>query len=142
MKSFILFTHAAISLLFFATMIFIVISSIIGLKKDKNFSKFDKRTTVSNLILLYLQSALGFFLYFINKKQELVDLDNIIQNSLIRFWEVEHIILMLFAIAIAQVGYFIILNSNTSQTKFKKRLIYYSVVLALVTASLFLALYK
>ncbi len=142
MKPFILFSHATISLLFFVTVFVVITKSIVGLITKRQYSNFDKKTTVFCLIFLYCQFIFGFALYFINKKAELIDPNIINQNNLIRFWEVEHIILMLFAIAIAQIGQVIISNTKKSFTKYKKRLIYFSIVLIIVLSSLFLAKYK
>ncbi len=142
MRYFIFYTHTAVSFVFFLLTIIIVVKSVIGITKKKHYSKLDKNTTILCLVSLYIQFVLGFAIYFldnmdINEKSDIINL-----NSFIRFWTVEHIILMLFAMIIAQIGQIIISKTNNSRAKFKKRLLYFSTVFVFVIFSLFVAIYK
>jgi hypothetical protein len=62
--------------------------------------------------------------------------DNTMKIVSKRLWPVEHIVLMLFALLIANLGLIISLNTKSDKSKFRTILIYYSISILLIGFSL------
>ncbi len=137
--------HAIVSILVAAFIIWGILRSSRINRKNKNYSKRDSRISLFTVLFLYTQLFLGIYLFFIKKSRELsqsVDVEQLINNNLFRFWTVEHLVLMLFALLISQTGHIIIEKTLNNEIKFKLRLRYYSIVAAIIVISLFFAAFK
>ena len=87
--------------------LFLLVSSIVlSLYKylqRKSFSSLDKKVALSALSLVHIQLLLGIVLYFISPKV-IISSDSM-ENSLLRFFLIEHSLLMLIAAGIITLGY-------------------------------------
>jgi hypothetical protein len=61
-------------------------------------------------------------------------------DASLRFWAIEHIALMIFALFLTQLGRLFIRRSNNPVRKFKASLFYYGVALLLILFSVSIAL--
>jgi len=86
------------------------------------------------LIFMHLQLVLGLVLYFISPK--VVFGAASMKDSLLRFFLVEHIGLMIIAVILVTIGY---VKSDRAVDEFKKHkqiLVYYSIALLLILVSI------
>jgi hypothetical protein len=131
--------HAFISIVFLIIAVWLIIRSVRGIIKDIAYSRLDKYLSYGFIINLYLQLIFGFIL-FANHNAAVDDnysnaagAIKIVAN---RFWPVEHMILMLFALFIANLGLILSSQSLTGKEKHKKVLTYYSIAIFMITISL------
>ncbi len=77
------------------------------LSKQKGFEGTAKKGFLITLALCHVQLILGLILYFISPKSEVImeNFSMAMQNSLTRFYGLEHILGMLIAIALVTIGY-------------------------------------
>ena len=135
--------HIIISVITLLTGIITVTKSIIGWIGRKDYTKLDSIFSLSFSIALYLQLLLGFIIYFLlrtsfdNPALDIPDLSN---NASLRFWAIEHIALMIFALFLTQLGRIYIKRSASSLKRFKASLFYYGTSLSLILFSLSVAL--
>lgn len=137
--------HAIVSILVIIFFILCVFRSVKYRKVDQIYSKTDTLISLSAVLFLYLQLFLGVYLFFIKESKlyaQDVNIEQIIDNNFFRFWSVEHFILMLFALAIAQTGHVIIEMTSNNKQKYNLRLTYYLIVILLVVLSLVFAVLK
>jgi hypothetical protein len=91
------------------------------------------------MIDLYLQLIFGLIL-FSNLGSSLgydyVSADGTVSVVTKRFWPIEHIVLMIFALFIANLGFILSNKSKESKSKYKKVLIYYCLSILLIAYSL------
>jgi len=93
---------------------------------------------------LYLQLILGFIIYFTLRTTlegaiwEVPDTEN---DASLRFWAIEHIALMIFALFLTQLGRVFIKRTTQSIRKFKASVFYYGTALLLILFSLSIALF-
>ncbi len=128
--------HYLISCTFLIVAIWLLIRTIQGVFKKNEYKKTDKNLSFAFIVNLYLQLIFGFILFtnqglslssdFINSGKELAK----------RHWPVEHVVIMLFALFIAHLGFIQSYKSRTSFLKHKKILIYYTISVAMIIASL------
>jgi len=82
------------------------------------------------LVFMHLQVVLGFLLYFISPK--VIFEATSMQSSMLRFFLVEHIALMLIAVILITIGYVKADRINNEVKKHKRVIIYYSIALLLI----------
>ena len=131
--------HTFISGAFLVIAVWLIIRSVRGIIRDIAYTRLDKYLSYGFIINLYLQLIFGFIL-FANHNAAVDDnysnaagAIKIVAN---RFWPVEHMILMLFALFIANLGLILSSQSLTDKEKHKKVLTYYSIAIFMITISL------
>ena len=86
------------------------------------------------LTFTHLQLLLGLILYFISPK--VIFESSSMKDSLLRFFLVEHIGLMLIAVALITIGYFRAKQKTEDLKRYKTLLIYYSIALLIILAAI------
>lgn len=131
--------HTLISLTFLVIAIWLFIRSYNGIYNDKAYTRKDKLLSFGFIISLYLQLIFGLFLFSnidsysgVNYLTE----ENSMKFLSKRLWPVEHIVLMLFALLIANLGLIISLNTKSDINKHKHTFIYYAIAMLLIFYSL------
>ena len=131
------YIHVIITATFIVNAIWLIIRSFLGVIKDKPFLGIDKFLSYAFIINLYFQLIFGFIL-FANLATPMgydyLNADGAVKTISSRLWPIEHIILMLFALFISNLG--LILSHKSQTGKHKKILIYYSVSILLIIISL------
>jgi len=130
--------HYIVSVTFLIFALALIVRSILGISKKLPYTKLDKFLAFAFIINLYLQLILGLFLftnlgtgadynYLGSGSSEMVSK---------RLWPVEHIVLMLFALLIANLGLIFSLQTKNNLSRFKKVLTYYLIAIILIAFSL------
>jgi len=131
--------HMAISLTFLVLTVWIFIRSYKGIVKKKPYIRIDKLLSFGFIISLYLQLIFGLILFSNLGSENGYNYLTIDQSAKIvskRLWPIEHIVLMLFALLIANLGLIISLSTKSDRRKYMNTIIYYSFSLALIIFSL------
>ena len=131
--------HMAISLTFLVLTVWIFIRSYNGIVKKKPYIRIDKLLSFGFIISLYLQLIFGLILFSnlgSDKGYNYLTIDQSAKIVSKRLWPIEHIVLMLFALLIANLGLIISANTKSDLSKHKNTLLYYSISLALIVFSL------
>ena len=128
--------HYVVSCSFLIVAIWLLIRTILGVFKKKEYKKADKTLSFIFIINLYLQLIFGLVLFtnlgldssseFLNTGQELAK----------RHWPIEHIVIMLFALFIAHLGFILSYKTESNHGKHKKILIYYTISVIMIAVSL------
>ena len=131
--------HTFISINFLVIAIWLFVRSIIGIRNKRPFTRLDKLLSYGFIISLYLQLIFGLIL-FSNLGSSMgynyLSAETSVKVVSKRLWPVEHIVLMLFALFIANLGLFISINTKSDRNKYLNTIIYYSISLSLIIFSL------
>ena len=131
--------HTVISGAFMIFAVWLIIRSDRGILKNHAYTKLDSILSYGFIINLYLQFIFGLILF--SNHDSTVD-DNFsnaegaLKMASNRFWPIEHIVLMLFALLIANLGLILSNQSLSGKEKHKKILTYYVVALLMIAISL------
>ncbi len=131
--------HTFISMTFLSIAIWLFYRSMRGFFQNLTYSRLDKYLSYAFIVNLYLQLIFGFLLMAypaVVVGQELVNQDITMKLATKRFWPIEHIVLMLFALFIANLGLIFSNSTQVDKQKYRKVLIYYSISLILIALSL------
>lgn len=133
-----LWIHYFISVSFLVIAIWLFIRSIRGIVQNLPYLKLDKTLAYLFIIGLYLQLLFGIVLFtglsIFGYDYQSADGGAAMVSK--RLWPVEHIVLMLFALFIANLGLIFSGKSNIDSTKYRKISLYYAISIALIAISL------
>lgn len=138
-------SHIVFSSLFFVLAFYVVGRMIYKLVGKKEYKTSDYKMSLVYLVFLYMQFITGIILYFFLKPeltQSAMSVDEAINNSQLRFWVLEHLASMMFALMLSQIGWVLIKNSSSSIKKFRNTIFYYGVSLIIIVISTSIALVK
>lgn len=131
--------HMIISVAFLIIAVWLFIRSVRGIRNNYPYTRLDKFLSYGFIVNLYLQLIFGLVLF--SNLGSVIDNDYTSAEGAIkiasnRFWPIEHIVLMLFALFIANLGLIFSNQSHDSKEKHKKVLIYYAIAIGMIAISL------
>ena len=136
--------HIVISSITLLAGIATLILSIQGLIRKRDYGRSDLGISLAFNVSLYFQLILGFLIYYLLRSAlegplwEVPDTQN---DASLRFWAIEHIALMIFALFLTQLGRVYIKKSLGSHRKFRASLFYFGTSLFLILFSVGMALF-
>jgi len=109
-----------------------------GYKTNKVFSKLDKIQSMITVALVHTQFIIGSALYYHSPitNAYLENSESLIEEKIIRFFSLEHSIMMLLAAILLTIGFSIAKRKEDSKEKFKYLLIFYTIALILILISI------
>lgn len=131
MYNFLLQFHSGLRWLILVALVIAVLKSIIGLFSGGKYGKFDNILAASYVGMMHLQFLTGLILYLFLSPMTSNFTFNM-SDPTIRFWSVEHLTVMLFAVAAAQIGRSISKKSDDAQVKFRFQAIFFGISLVLI----------
>lgn len=136
--------HIIVSTLTLLAGIATIVFSVHGLIKRRDYVRTDAWVSLAFNVALYLQLILGSLIYYLLRSfqegpmWEVPDTQN---DASLRFWAIEHIALMIFALFLTQLGRAFIKKSRGSYRKFRASLFYLGISLLLILFSVGMALF-
>ena len=137
--------HIVISTITLLAGISTLVMSIHGLKRKREYGRQDFVVSLVFNVALYFQLFLGFLIYFLLRSTlegpmwEVPDTQN---DASLRFWAIEHIALMIFALFLTQLGRVFIKRSKGPTRKFRASLFYFGTSLLLILFSVGMAMFS
>ena len=120
--------------------LYAIYKAFIGMNDKSRFTNADDKAGLVFTILIDTQLVLGLLLYFLGafgiKTIQNMGMAAVMKDSYARFFAVEHITMMLIAIAVIHIGRSKSKNALTDLSKHKKAFWYYLVGLVLILASI------
>lgn len=111
-----------------------IVSAIIKLIKRKDYSVLNKQLSILTMSFAHIQLIVGLVLYFISNK--VVFSAQSMSNHMLRFFLVEHLLMMLVAIVLITIGYSKIKRAQKSSLKHKRTLIFYGIALLIILVAI------
>lgn len=133
-----LHTHSLLRWIMLILLIMTVVRSYNGWKSKRSFTPGDKKLTLFTLIFSHVQLLIGFLLYMVSPivQSAMEDMGAAMKDPTLRFYAVEHILVMIIAILIITVGNAMAKRAANDTDRFKKIFIYFFIGLVLILASI------
>ncbi|MCK4922754.1 MAG: hypothetical protein KAS71_16995 [Bacteroidales bacterium] len=145
MYDFVILVHYLLSSIFFIVALIMITWAIIGWAQGKQYKPAFKRLSFFFTLFLYLELLTGIFLY-IYLKYEIhtsgMSLEQAVRQSNIKFWVIEHVSLMLFALLLSQIGMLFIKQITSDRKKFRAATFYFGISFIVVLISGIMALFR
>jgi hypothetical protein len=133
MHTALLHTHSGLRWILLISFIISIVVLYKASKKSTPSNKI-KSYVLFTLIISHIQLIIGLILYFISPK--VVFQAASMKNSVLRFYLVEHISLMLIALILVTIGYVKWKKAIEGTTKMKSLFWYYTIALLLILISI------
>ena len=137
-------THIFVSVFTLLAGIGTIALSARGVIRKGTYTRMDGMVAGAFALALYLQLFLGFVTYFALRTSlegEFFKIPDSANDASLRFWAIEHIALMIFALFLMQIGRLYIRRSGDSFKKFRASLFYNGISLFLILFSVSVALF-
>ncbi|MBL6963237.1 MAG: hypothetical protein ISR55_05390 [Bacteroidetes bacterium] len=131
--------HSIISIVFLVAAVWLIYRSIAGIRKNLKYTSLDKVLSFIFIANMYLQLIFGLVLFTNFGSAQGYDYIGAGTNEMIvskRLWPIEHIVLMIFALFIANLGLISSIKTSIDKDKHSKVLIFYSMSILLILISL------
>jgi len=129
-------THGGLRWLLLVVITVSIVKFLTGWSRNRVFESSDKKLALWTLIFAHLQLVFGLIMYFMGPYPQLLaeNAKEVMANSELRFFAVEHLVGMLVAIALITVGYSRAKRLQHDFKKFKVLLITYLISFILILA--------
>ncbi len=129
------------SILRYFVLIFLVIAiirSLYGWLKKRDFTRADHIITIMAVSAIHLQLIIGIILYILSPfvRSGLTNMSEAMKDTELRFWTVEHISIMVIAIAFITLGRILVKKASLSIKKHKRTAIFYLIGLILIVVAI------
>ena len=130
--------HSLLRYIALLLLIITIIKSFSGWLGKKPYETLDNKLSLFTLISTHLQLLIGLVLYFISPMVQagLSNMGMAMKDPVLRFWTVEHISLMIVAIALITIGRISSKKATDSIVKHKKTALFFLVGLLLILVSI------
>ncbi len=124
-----LHTHSGLRWIVLLLIIINVINAAGSLTRNKAFTAKDKKLSLFALISTHTQAVIGIILYMMSPKVEFSS--ETMSNSMLRFFTMEHTLMMLIAITLVTIG-----NRMAKTGNGKRVFWYYFIALLVILAAI------
>jgi hypothetical protein len=137
------YAHVVLSL---TTLLSGLAAILLAFYRKQKHLPFNSLNLLTNRIFvgsMYVQLFLGLLMYYNPWSDDQWIENNAIDpgNSLgIRFWEIEHVAIMIFALFLVQIGYVFVVKTKSHHKRFLLTIWYFGVSLALMIFTMIMAL--
>lgn len=110
------------------------LKALMGWLGNKEFTPTDKRLSAFTVMSFHIQLVLGFILYFMSPTVSL-GLDNMgetMKDKVLRFWTVEHVIMMLIAVILVTIANSQAKRAKSSNVKFRRITILFFIAMVIL----------
>ncbi len=126
--------HSGLRLLILIFLLTAIVKSLVGWLGKKPFKKADNLVAVILVALVHTQALVGIVIYAMSDmvKAGLADMAETMKNPSLRFWTVEHAVIMLLVVVLITIGRAKSKKAATDELKHKKGAIFYIIALVFV----------
>ena len=129
-----LHAHAGLRLLILLFLSAAIVKSLVGWLGKKPYGKSDNIIAVILIALTHTQAIIGIVVYAMSDmiKAGLSDMASTMKNPALRFWAVEHGVIMILVVVLITLGRVKSKKAATDELKHKKGAIFYIIALILI----------
>lgn len=131
MNSILVHTHSGLRWVVLGLFVYAIFNA---LRKKNTYEKSDRLLNMFTMVSLHIQLVIGLVLYFTSSKVSFVE--GWMKSDLLRFYGMEHILLMIIAIVLVTIGHGKSKRALDSTKKHKTIVLFYSIGLLLILASI------
>ncbi len=129
-----LHAHSGLRWIVLVLIVWALFKSISGWMGQKEYEKSDRLAALLALIFTHIQLLIGLILYFISPKVSFQS--GVMESQVLRFYTVEHISMMIIAIALITIGFSTAKRIEDAVAKHKRIAITYGIGLLIMIASI------
>ena len=82
-----------------------LILALVGLFGRRSYTEANRKVNLFSMISAHIQLLTGLILYFVSPKVMYSNMAAAMKDPIIRYWTVEHLVMMLFAVILITIGH-------------------------------------
>ncbi len=126
--------HSGLRWIVLALLVYAIINAFTKWQAAKTFEDKDRKINLFAMVFTHIQFLTGVILYFMSSKVQFNSMT--MKDSMLRFFSVEHALMMLIAVALITIGNAAAKKASEDSTKFKKSFIYFLIGLFIMLISI------
>lgn len=127
--------HSGLRWILLILLILAVVNAFIGWRNNKSYTDKDKKIHLFAMIFVHIQVLIGLISYSLNLGGK-VDFGGMKGNSVVRFFTVEHMTMMLLAVIVITIGFSRAKKIEDASLRFRLIFITYFIGLLLILAGI------
>lgn len=132
----VLHLHSGIRWILLFLLVAAILNSYASWKADKNFSGKNKMLALFTFIFSHLQLTIGLIMYFWDARNKVSFASGMMKDSALRFYTIEHLTMMILAIALITFGYLRAKKETGDRAKHRKIFVWYSIAFLVILAAI------
>lgn len=136
MYNFLLHLHSGTRWIILILLVLAILNSYTNWKMGKGFGVKDKLTALFTLIFSHLQLTVGLIMYFWDARNRVQFSGDMMKDSVLRFYTIEHFMMMIAAVALITIGYSRSKKSDSDKAKHRKIFVWYGIALLVILAAI------
>lgn len=129
-----LHAHSGLRWIVLVLIVWALVKAISGWTGQKEYQKSDRLSALLALIFTHIQLLIGLVLFFISPRVSFES--GMMGNSVLRFFTVEHTLMMIIAIALITFGFSSAKRIEEAVSKHKRIAVTYGIGLLIILASI------
>ncbi|NJN42396.1 MAG: cytochrome B [Flammeovirgaceae bacterium] len=125
-----LHSHSLFRYIVLAALILVIVKSLMGWLNKKPYTGGDGKSMVLTLVMTHLQALFGIILYFVSPAVKFGK--ETMSDPVIRYWTVEHLIMMLIAIVLITMARITSKKMTEDAAKHRRVFIFNAVALLII----------
>ena len=97
--------HSGVRYIVIILFVLALIMAITGLFGKKPYAEVNRKVNLFAMISAHTQLLIGLILYFFSPKVLLSDIGAAMKDTVLRYWTVEHMVMMIFAVILITIGH-------------------------------------
>jgi len=135
-----LHTHSYLRYIILVLLVAAIIRAVYAWVKKADYTKLDDRLGFWSMLFVHFQVLLGIWLYVISPKVQFHDFSVVMKNEVIRYFTVEHILLMLIVASLVTIGRVQAKKKAIALAKHRAIAIYFSISLLIIVVAVYVML--
>ena len=82
-----------------------LVMALVGLFGRRSYTEANRKVNLFSMISAHIQLLTGLILYFVSPKVMFSNMSAAMKDPVIRYWTVEHLVMMLFAVILITIGH-------------------------------------
>ncbi|MCO6460171.1 MAG: cytochrome b [Saprospiraceae bacterium] len=136
MQTGLLHLHSFVAYILLAVLVIAIVVNALAGFQGKPYGETNRKLSLYGLIATHLQVLIGLILYFVSPKGMSALSGEAMKVSGIRFYVLEHPLMMILAAILITIGYSKSKKANESKRKFNSMLVYYVIGLIFILSRL------
>lgn len=129
--------HSGFRYIVFLMLVIAIVGAFAGWLGKKGYSEGNRKLNLFTLISAHTQFLFGLILYFLSPLVQFTK--ETMKNAETRYWTMEHVVMMLFAIAVITIGHSKSKKAILPEKKHKVIAIAYTLALILIVVAIVLS---
>lgn len=134
--------HSGLRYVVLLLLILAIITAISGVIGKKTYTEGNRKLNLFTLIAAHIQLVVGIVLYTMSTMVSFSDMGTVMKTANLRYWTVEHVVMMVLAIILITVGHSKSKKATNSTAKHKSIAVFYTIALVIIIGAIMMAVNK